>query len=85
MTVYADGRLPETSRLGAYGGTSALLKNACAAVIAAFRTWRIRARQRRELMMLSQRELGDMRLSETDADSEARKPFWQRLGLPGQD
>jgi uncharacterized protein YjiS (DUF1127 family) len=36
-------------------------------------------------MMLSQPELGDMRLSDTDADSEARKPFWQRLGLPGQD
>ena len=85
MTVYADNRWPETSRSEATVGLGGPLRNACAAVIAVFRTWYIRARQRRELMVLSQPELRDMRLSEIDVDAEARKPFWQRIDLPARD
>ncbi len=38
--------------------------------------WRNRARSRRELRMLNDRELSDIRLSRLDAGREAEKPFW---------
>ncbi|HEY8000083.1 MAG TPA: DUF1127 domain-containing protein [Pseudolabrys sp.] len=85
MTVYADSSLPETSRSRTYVGIDRLLRNAWNAVIAAFQAWRIRARQRRELMMLSQPELRDVCLSKADVDSEADKPFWRCLDLPARD
>ncbi len=85
MAMYADGRLPETGRSEVHAGTGRALGNAWAVVIAAFRTWRSRARQRRELMSLSQPELHDMCLSKADVDSEADKPFWRRLDLSVRD
>lgn len=39
--------------------------------------WRRRARSRRELAMLCDRCLRDMRLTRYDADREVRKPFWR--------
>jgi uncharacterized protein YjiS (DUF1127 family) len=44
---------------------------------ARFREWQRRSRSRRDLMMLNDRELWDVRLSRVDARREARKPFWQ--------
>jgi len=44
----------------------------------AIRTWIARARQRDELMRLSDRELRDIGLSRYDALHEAKKPFWRR-------
>lgn len=41
------------------------------------RLWRRRARQRRELAGLTERELRDIRLSSADAWHEIRKAFWQ--------
>jgi uncharacterized protein YjiS (DUF1127 family) len=46
-------------------------------VEAAFTEWRQRARTRRHLMALSDRDLWDMGLTRMDADNEAGKPFWE--------
>lgn len=40
--------------------------------------WHRRSRSRYELLMLSERELSDIRLTRCDAASEARKPFWKK-------
>jgi uncharacterized protein YjiS (DUF1127 family) len=40
--------------------------------------WMRRARTRRELMMLTDRDLIDIGITRLDADQEASKPFWQR-------
>jgi uncharacterized protein YjiS (DUF1127 family) len=39
--------------------------------------WAARARQRRELLELDDRLLRDIDVSRTDAEREARKPFWR--------
>jgi uncharacterized protein YjiS (DUF1127 family) len=44
---------------------------------ALFIEWRQRARSRRELMALDDRELWDMGLTRMDAGNECDKPFWQ--------
>jgi len=41
------------------------------------RDWRMRLRQRTELLMLNNIELQDMRFNRADADAEARKPVWK--------
>ena len=46
-------------------------------ITALARDWRLRLRQRTELLMLNDIELQDMRLNRTDADAEARKPPWK--------
>ena len=43
----------------------------------AFVQWRERARTRRALRALDDRELWDMGLTRGDADFETSKPFWQ--------
>ena len=43
----------------------------------AFAQWRERARSRRALRALDDRELWDMGLTRSDAEFEASKPFWQ--------
>ena len=47
-------------------------------VLKAFRLWRARARQRRELLELSAWQLADIGVSEDAARAEAGKPFWER-------
>jgi uncharacterized protein YjiS (DUF1127 family) len=44
---------------------------------ALFIEWRQRVRSRRELMMLSERDLSDMGLTPMDAFNETCKPFWE--------
>lgn len=39
--------------------------------------WRRRARSRRDLLQLSDRDLWDLCLTRADAEREASKPFWQ--------
>jgi len=39
--------------------------------------WRDRARSRRELWALDDRELWDMGVTRMEADNEANKPFWE--------
>jgi uncharacterized protein YjiS (DUF1127 family) len=41
------------------------------------REWRQRIRERNEVMMLSDRDLRDIRWTRYEAQVEARKPFWQ--------
>ena len=40
-------------------------------------TWHQRARQRRQLAELSDRQLADIGISRVEARTEAAKPFWQ--------
>lgn len=42
-----------------------------------FAVWRERARERRLLTQLSERELRDIRLNRQQAQIEASKPFWK--------
>jgi len=46
-------------------------------ITALARDWRLRLRQRTELLMLNDIELQDVRLSRADADAEGRKPVWK--------
>lgn len=41
------------------------------------RQWRRRARSRRDLIALSNRDLWDIRLTRGEAEQEASKPFWR--------
>ena len=43
----------------------------------AVREWRRRSRSRRELSMLGERDLRDVRLTRCDIMSETGKPFWK--------
>jgi uncharacterized protein YjiS (DUF1127 family) len=47
------------------------------ATLPQLRAWLERARQRRQLAGLSERELHDIGLSHAAAQAEARKPFWR--------
>jgi uncharacterized protein YjiS (DUF1127 family) len=40
--------------------------------------WISRLRERRELMMLTDRDLSDIGVTRLEAAAEASKPFWQR-------
>ena len=42
------------------------------------REWRRRSHSRRELLMLDERDLCDVRLTRCDATFEANKPFWRK-------
>jgi uncharacterized protein YjiS (DUF1127 family) len=42
------------------------------------REWRRRARSRRALMELDDRELWDIHVTRVDGEREARKPFWRK-------
>ena len=61
LSVCAPSRLVETGR------------NA----IAVLATWLRRARERRELLQLTELELRDFGVGRTDALAEAAKPFWR--------
>ena len=51
----------------------ALVRN----ILAMIRIWRARARCRRELAMLSERELQDMGTNWSSIADEVSKPFWR--------
>lgn len=53
--------------------------------LTAIRGWRVRVRQRRELLMLNNVELRELSLTEADVDREASKPFWEGIQLTGRD
>src|SRR5262245_55401744 len=55
----------------------AILIRAARSVTATIRVWNGRARSRRELREMSDRELLDLGLSRVDARGEADKWFWQ--------
>ncbi len=48
-----------------------------AQVLAMAGIWHQRARQRRQLAELSDRQLADIGISRAEACAEAEKPFWQ--------
>jgi uncharacterized protein YjiS (DUF1127 family) len=50
-------------------------------VLNAIRTWRLRIRQRSELLMLNAVELRELSLSEADVNREGSKPFWASILL----
>jgi uncharacterized protein YjiS (DUF1127 family) len=59
------------------GHPEASLPISMAQVTALADTWFQRARQRRQLAELSDRQLADIGISRTEACAEAGKPFWQ--------
>jgi uncharacterized protein YjiS (DUF1127 family) len=64
----------------ALGGSDALLVRALAARKALLRriaAWHERAVERRELMTLTDRDLRDIGTTRMEAETEARKPFWE--------
>jgi uncharacterized protein YjiS (DUF1127 family) len=63
-------RIPQR-RAKARGGRRTFLSR----ILALFRLWQERARTRRQLRELNERELSDIGL--TGAQSEAAKPFWR--------
>ncbi len=48
-----------------------------AEVLALVGSWYQRARQRRQLAELSDRQLADIGISRAEARAEAQRPFWQ--------
>jgi uncharacterized protein YjiS (DUF1127 family) len=52
--------------------------NGLSALIIALMDWHDRARQRRQLLALSDGALKDFAASRADAEREGSKPFWQR-------
>jgi uncharacterized protein YjiS (DUF1127 family) len=65
--------------LAQFSGLSwiSLLRRWSAASAAGIAEWRRRARSRRELMALNERELWDIHLTRCGALFEASKPFWR--------
>jgi uncharacterized protein YjiS (DUF1127 family) len=49
--------------------------------LSAMREWRVRTRQRRELLMLNDIELNELSLTDADVNREARKPFWEGVEI----
>ena len=65
---------------GLYPRAHAARDAALRAVVAAFdrlAEWRNRAEQRRQLAVMSERDLKDIGLGRADARREAAKPFWR--------
>ena len=48
-----------------------------AGIVAKLLAWYERARQRRALLSLSDRQLSDIGISRAEADGEGDKPFWR--------
>lgn len=55
----------------------ATLARALLSVVVTAWAWRERARQRRDLLALTPREVRDVGLSRADVEREGRKPFWR--------
>ncbi len=63
-----------------FGGRYPLFRRPADIVLLAFgllKVWADRARQRRELAALNERDLEDIGLTRLEARHEAAKPFWQ--------
>jgi len=65
------------------GGTLSgqLFVRICQRAWDAVRAWRMRMRQRRELLMLNDVELRELSLTEADVIRETSKPFWESISL----
>lgn len=46
--------------------------------------WRIRTRQRSELMMLNSVELQELSVTEADVNRETGRPFWESIDINGR-
>ena len=66
-----------TQTFGRSLGATATVRNPIDGVLALFRLWAKRARERSELAQLSSYELRDFGASRSAAIAEARKPFWR--------
>jgi uncharacterized protein YjiS (DUF1127 family) len=53
-------------------------------VLDAIHGWRIRMRQRSELMMLNGVELRELSLTEADVNREMGKPLWESIDISGR-
>jgi uncharacterized protein YjiS (DUF1127 family) len=64
-------------RVSAAGGFRAMVVTAIRATRATCAVWRARARYRRALARMSERELTDVGVSWSEIANEAGKPFWR--------
>jgi len=58
-----------------------LLVRICQGAWDVVRAWRMRMRQRRELLMLSDVELRELSLTEADVIRETSRPFWESISI----
>lgn len=56
---------------------SAVVRDALIAAINGLMRWRERARERRQLLAMTDRELRDIAITRVDAWREANKPLWK--------
>lgn len=72
MTHWIDTKSSQPgSRFGGWVFTSLLSR-----MIEALYSWQTRASERHQLMTMDDRMLKDIGISRSQADEEARKPFW---------
>lgn len=69
---------PHSISTTVFSTLSTAARRCAASIRARLAEWRRRARSRRDLMALSERELWDLRLTRSDALNEAGKPFWKK-------
>jgi uncharacterized protein YjiS (DUF1127 family) len=74
LETYQTAR-PATRTVGEIAGAAL---DRLGAFLIALVEWQERARQRRQLLALSDGALKDFGASRADADGESSKPFWQR-------
>jgi uncharacterized protein YjiS (DUF1127 family) len=78
MAFYAYTAQPKTHALAfAFHTSIDRARDGIALLGARLIAWRRRARRRSELMMLSDRDLHDIRWTRAEAEAEARKPIWR--------
>ena len=53
-------------------------------LLEALYAWRIRMRQRSELMMLNGVELRELSVTEADVNRETGRPFWESIDINGR-
>jgi uncharacterized protein YjiS (DUF1127 family) len=77
MTTLEGDRIahPTTRSVGEIARTAL---DHISSVLIVLMDWQDRARQRRQLLALSDAALKDFGASRADADGEGSKPFWQR-------
>ena len=75
--TYFDPKLTASVRLPASGLSFRRVGGALATLIDTLLDWQERARQRRQLLGLSDQALGDFGASRADAEREGGKAAWQ--------
>jgi uncharacterized protein YjiS (DUF1127 family) len=71
-------RAPRRVKVTPFARSAVQARRFWVAVSAYIGEWRCRARSRRELLMLDDRELSDAGITRMEAIAEGTKPFWRK-------